>query len=201
MTDSGDMGFGRRGFFQEVFARMLRPVADALETRLPQIMIEPPPPHPRLFLRPPGALDESLFNDTCKRCGKCVEVCPAHAIFPFDGPADDPKRGTPVIDADLAACVICEGLQCTKACPSGALRPLSHPGEIRMGTAEVYESLCVRSRGEDCRLCVERCPIGARAIRFLDEGPPDVFADGCTGCGVCQFYCPTTPKAIVVQPV
>jgi translation initiation factor RLI1 len=27
-----------------------------------------------------------------------------------------------------------------------------------------------------------------------------VKEEGCTGCGVCQHYCPTTPKSIVVTP-
>ena len=60
--------------------------------------------------------------------------------------------------------------------------------------------MCVRSHGESCTRCVDMCPMGSDAIRFDDNGPPTVLADGCVGCGVCQLYCPTTPKAIVVSP-
>jgi len=96
-----------------------------------------------------------------------------------------------------------------------------------MGVAEVYASLCVRTSGEACTKCVDLCPLGPAAIRFDDErarpnlpepqasacatspdsepkadnlNPPTIVHDGCVGCGVCQLYCPTTPKAIVVRP-
>ena len=65
--------------------------------------------------------------------------------------------------------------------------------------AEVYGGLCVRRRGDGGTECVDKCPVADVAIRFNDEGPPEVLS-GCVGCGMCQLYCPTTPKAIVVQP-
>jgi len=186
MTDSP-----RREFFREAFGRMLRPVADLIERKLPL-------PHARNYLRPPGAIAEDEFLNACQRCGKCIEVCPANCIFPMGG--DTFAAGTPVINPDDSPCVVCEGLKCTHVCPSGALRPLLNPRGIHMGMAEVYRPLCVRTQGETCTLCVDRCPIGEVAIRFVDDGPPEVLS-ACVGCGVCQFYCPTTPKAIVVNPL
>lgn len=180
----------RREFFRQVLGRALRPVADFLEKRIPL-------PAARIYLRPPSAIAEDEFLNACQRCGKCVEVCPAHCIFPMGG--DTPAAGTPVINADDSPCVVCEGLQCTHVCPSGALLPLLNPRGIHMGMAEVYDALCVRTAGEDCTLCVDRCPIGSVAIRFNNSGPPEVL-NACVGCGVCQFYCPTTPKSIVVRP-
>jgi ferredoxin-type protein NapG len=191
-ADNDSASNERRRFFRELSARMLRPLADYIEPRLPT--------SPRLvLLRPPGAIDETRFVDHCQRCGRCVEVCPANAIRTIRDP--DPRiNGTPFVDPDQRACVVCEGLQCTNVCPSGALNPLAHPWQIEMGVAEVYESLCVRSAGESCTICVDRCPLGATAIRFDDDGPPTVLSPGCVGCGVCQELCPTTPKAIVVRP-
>ena len=182
----------RRGFFREAAARLITPLADYIERRTK----EPPDSG---WLRPPGAIVESALVETCIRCGACVEACPADAIFvlaEYRGAA----AGTPAIDPDLAACVVCDGLKCTTVCPSGALLPLVSPGDIAMGIAEVYAPLCVRSRGESCTACVDSCPLGEAAIGFVGAGPPRVISAGCVGCGVCQLRCPTDPKAIVVRP-
>jgi MauM/NapG family ferredoxin protein len=189
----------RRRFFQSAARKVVGPLAEYLERRaIPHAA--PPQPAPQLpVLRPPGAIDERNFATTCQRCGKCIDVCPADAIVAM--PASEPHlAGTPFVDADAAACVICDGLQCTHVCPSGALRPLASPDEIDMGVAEVYDASCVRSNHESCTKCVDLCPIGPAALSFEHDGPPIVHADGCTGCGVCQLYCPTLPKAIVVRP-
>src|SRR5260221_1224927 len=37
-----------------------------------------PPP-----LRPPGLMHELILVNSCIRCGKCVEICPADSIFPL----------------------------------------------------------------------------------------------------------------------
>ncbi len=151
------------------------------------------------MLRPPGALPEREFLDTCARCGACVDVCPADAIVPLES-GDQAISETPVILPDHAACVVCEGLECMKACPTGALRLVDAPEQIRMGLARVSTAACVRSHGKACSICVDRCPMGSRALRFTGAGPPEVLDDGCVGCGVCQEYCPTTPRAIIVEP-
>lgn len=190
-TDSGD-DQGRRAFFREGFAKLVGPLGDFIEQRF-DLPVE------RRLLRPPGALSEAEFLDTCYRCGSCVEVCPADAIY--SAPASDENTvGTPVIDPDLAPCVVCEELACMKVCPSGALKLVAAPELIRMGRAKVSDAVCLRSSGEDCTICIDRCPIGDTALRTMDTGPPMVL-DACVGCGVCQHYCPTTPKAIVVDPI
>lgn len=181
----------RRDFFRDALAGIVRPLAAYLEDRFDLGGDRP-------FLRPPGAIEEKAFLDTCYRCGACVDVCPADAIQLRQGPGR-PWNGTPGIDPDVAACVVCEGLQCTHACPSGALQPLKLPNEIRIGLAVVTAQRCVRSKDEDCTLCVDKCPIGPAAIHFADAGPPRVSPDACVGCGVCQLYCPTQPKAIIVE--
>jgi len=150
-------------------------------------------------LRPPGAAPEVRFLRICQRCGSCADVCPAKAIV-LAGAEGKNASGTPIIDPDLAACVICEGLKCTQACPSGALRPLRDPRTVRMGVAEVYAPLCLRSHDEECTKCVDKCPVGEDAIRFKDDGAPEVRLPACVGCGVCQLHCPTSPKAVVIKP-
>jgi MauM/NapG family ferredoxin protein len=193
MNGKSGSASSRRGFFQEAVGRTVRPLAEYIERRF---NIAPD----RTYLRPPGAIDEKSFLDTCYRCGSCIDECPANAIFALDKDAGE-AGGTPTIDPERVACVLCDGLKCTYACPSGALLSVSVPHRVRMGLAEVYRPLCVRTQGEACTLCVDKCPLGAAAIRFNDAGPPEVLSPGCVGCGLCQFHCPTSPKAIVVKPL
>jgi len=152
----------------------------------------------RTALRPPGALSERDFLKTCYRCGSCVNACPAKAIRPMQT-GDEDLAGTPYIDPDLQACVLCDALACMEACPSGALVPLRRR-QIRMGTARISESRCLRNRGVDCRLCLQRCPIGPEAIGLTDGGAVEIRPEGCVGCGVCQQVCPAKPKAVTVEP-
>jgi ferredoxin-type protein NapG len=123
-----------------------------------------------------------------------VEVCPAQCI------KIDPARagGAPFIDPGVMPCVVCDGLVCMRECPSGALVPTAL-GLIDMGTAKWNSSTCVRLHGENCTICIDQCPLGMVAIK-LTGGCVDVIQDGCIGCGVCEHYCPTTPKSIVVVP-
>lgn len=200
-SPSDDRGpVDRRRFFREGLARLVNPVARIVQDRLPISL-----PVTRVTLRPPGALIEAEFLDTCFRCGSCADACPANAIALMQS-REERLQGTPYVDPDRQACVICDDLACMKACPSGALRRVDR-FEIRMGLAEVNHDLCVRSRGENCRICVERCPLGDVAIGVESAGriaiiDPDPSGKGCTGCGVCQQYCPTKPaRAITIVPV
>ncbi|QDV91138.1 quinol dehydrogenase periplasmic component [Phycisphaerae bacterium RAS2] len=191
----------RRGFFAEGLRRLMRPLADAIEKRLPESFIAAAP------LRPPGALPEIEFLDTCHRCGRCAESCPADAIT-LSVSMDDRVRGTPTVTPARQACVVCDELACMKVCPSGALR-LVDRFAIRMGLARVDHAVCVRSSGEPCVECIYKCPLGAEAIRLDRNGRVEVInpdapgnqGRGCIGCGICEQYCPTTPaKAIAIVP-
>lgn len=191
----------RRRFFANTAARVLQPLAGLLEKKLPPGLTASSPP-----LRPPGAMAEAQFLDTCHRCGRCAEACPANAIALSD--SSDPRlHGAPYVDPDRQACVICDELACMRVCPSGALT-LVDRFAIRMGLAVVDHEVCVRSKGEPCTICIDKCPIAAVAIRLDETGRvqvinpdspsgPGATGQGCTGCGVCQQYCPTSPvKAI-----
>ncbi len=223
MADDDDSPLNRRQFFRSGLRELFKPlgkVAAPLERVLDQIhamdaevataaahaakrppaaAADPSPLGP--VLRPPGALDERAFRDACSRCGECVRVCPVQAIK-ID-PAGLRGNGVPYVDADASACVLCDGLPCMHACPSGALVP-TPVGHVDMGTAAWHEPTCLRTAGEPCTICVDACPIGEVAI-VLDTtadpaGKVRVIDDGCTGCGVCQNRCPTSPKSITVTP-
>src|SRR5262245_13579350 len=82
-----DKPVNRRSFFREGLRELLKPLADAVEPlqqaihhleRLDQVSPRQAPPV--AWLRPPGAIAERAFLDTCSRCGICVKVCPAQCI-------------------------------------------------------------------------------------------------------------------------
>ena len=194
----------RRRFFRMGLRELLKPLADAAEPveralrELETLGVadRSSPLAPRTWLRPPGALEERAFRDTCSRCGTCVSVCPASAIK-IDN-SGTLGHGAPYIVASEMPCVVCDGLYCMQNCPSGALVP-TLLAEIDMGTAVWHEHLCVRSQGQECRICVDQCPLGSAAITFV-EGRVTVIEEGCIGCGVCEHECPTTPKSITIRP-
>ncbi|MFQ5914345.1 MAG: 4Fe-4S dicluster domain-containing protein [Nitrospinota bacterium] len=152
------------------------------------------------LLRPPGAAPEAEFLELCCGIGACAEACPANAIQLVARPGD-PARLTPVIVPSEAACIVCEELACTKACPSGALLPVARE-EIRIGVARICADECLAWTNTDpgCDYCVDRCPLGSRAIAMdrVEQRRRPVVKEGCIGCGVCEYYCPTRPSAIRV---
>jgi len=214
-----DKPMDRRRFFRRGLSELLKPLAGAVQPLVDvgeklaalERPAPPPPvsrptargetagraPRPLMVLRPPGARDEATFAKSCTAEGACVSVCPAQCIK-IDA-SGEVGGGKPYIDVDAMPCVLCDGLHCMFACPTGALVPTAL-ADVDMGTAFWRAGTCLRSSGEACTLCVEECPIGEAAITLNAAGDVEVIADGCTGCGVCQHACPTDPKSIVVVP-
>lgn len=203
MTKSDDSTSSeRRVFFKEAARKFVQHVAEYLDEGigdyLPASSVSSPnQPADLPILRPPGALPEPRFLETCQRCGNCVESCPAEAIQVYQGNNSD-LPGTPHIDPNSQPCVVCTSLACMQVCPSGALQPLP-ADQIQIGLAEVNHDTCLRSGGVDCTYCVDRCPIGETAIRLDTQNRIQVIPTGCVGCGVCQYECPTAPKSVVVR--
>jgi MauM/NapG family ferredoxin protein len=185
----------RKTFLREAPLVLLRAFAQgAREAR-------PPAPKSSLpLLRPPGAAPEEEFLELCYGKGGCAEACPAKAIQ-LRPREDDSSHRAPVIVPNEAACVVCDELACMAACPSGALTPVSKE-MIRIGLAHVNTKACLAWVGMDpgCNYCVDRCPLGtdAIAIEKTNGGKGPAVKEGCIGCGVCEYFCPTQPSAIQV---
>lgn len=172
---------------------------DQLEQAGQKLRPKPASASEPVYLRPPGARPEVEFAATCQGCARCVEACPAQCIKLDESVAG----GRPQIVARRSPCVVCDELACMKACPTTALRLVESAAEIDMGVAEVDFGLCLRSGrqegDENCRICVNQCPIGETALDLGDDGRVEV-RPGCIGCGVCEWSCPTGPASIVVRP-
>ena len=184
----------RRMFFQSALFKIAEPISEFLNA--PQQEFSQTE---NFLLRPPGSLPEQEFVKTCQRCNHCVEACPADAILPLQN-TDTNLVGTPTINSNHQPCVVCDSLACMTVCPSGALQSVA-VHEIRIGLAVVNHESCLNSQGINCRYCIEMCPIGGDAIQQDSQGKIKVFPEGCIGCGVCQYECPTNPKSIVVNPL
>lgn len=182
---------------RELLTFWRKPLESAVKTMKPAAAPEAPAYRPPP-LRPPGMLHELLLAKHCLRCGKCVEACPADAIFPL-GAEWGAAAGTPAIDARKQPCVLCTGLKCSHACPSGALLPVYANGDVAMGKAIVDEARCITYGGQACTACKEHCPMEG-ALVFDEAGKLRVVDEKCTGCGLCEHYCPTEPQAIRVRP-
>ena len=203
MTKSDDSTLSeRRDFFKQAASKFIRHIAGYLDEGIGEYFPTTSDSSPNQLLglpilRPPGALPEATFQETCERCGNCVESCPAEAIQVYKSNAPY-LSGTPYIDPNSQPCVVCTSLACMQVCPSGALQPLS-VDQIQIGLAEVNHDTCLREAGIECTYCVDSCPIGETAIRLDSRKRIQVIPAGCVGCGVCQHECPTAPKSVVVK--
>ncbi len=206
---TGETGLGRRGFLSLVAggaAAVVGSVGAVAAIRRGGAQLD----RPGAFLpvRPPGSVPEEDFLRMCIRCGECFKVCPNHVLQ-----AEGFQQGleglwTPLVQADWAGCEpSCNN--CGQVCPTGAIRALSleQKRTTRMGLAEVNQQTCLPlvGRGE-CDLCVQECrSAGYHAIEFIRVGTkmdaagrpiegsgflaPNVLADRCVGCGLCQTRC------------
>lgn len=141
-------------------------------------------------LRPPWAVNESLFIRLCNSCGDCITSCPTSILIKG-------RAGFPVVDFSKGECEFCG--QCVAACHTGALERTQFPDEVPWLLKAVIGDRCITYQGVVCRSCVEQCD--AHAIMFqLSAGrvPQPQLADArCTGCGACVSICPVNAISIV----
>jgi len=155
-------------------------------------------PAARDFVRPPGALPEAAFLETCEKCQACASACPEASIVPAGPQHGRRVEMSPILILDQQPCFLCEDVPCADACPSGALLPIP-ASQIRIAVAEPIGERCLNARGESCDLCVQGCPKPEVAIRLGSDRLPVVNPGECTGCGQCIFACPAHPKALVAR--
>jgi polyferredoxin len=129
------------------------------------------------LLRPPGALDEASFLERCLRCGECMKVCPNNALQPAVSEAGLEGLWTPVLVPHIGYCEP-SCVLCSQVCPTGAIWEIT-PREKGWVVGETTQPI---------RL----------GTAFYDRGRCLPWAMGIE-CIVCQEWCPTSPKAIVLH--
>jgi polyferredoxin len=131
-------------------------------------------------VRPPGALEESDFLARCIRCGECMKVCPNNALHPSYSEAGLEGVWTPVLVSRIGYCEP-SCVLCSEACPTGAIWKIT--------AKEKAWSVGVSSDSKPIRI----------GTAFYDRGRCLPWAMA-TECIVCEEWCPTSPKAIYLQP-
>ncbi|HRR33475.1 MAG TPA: 4Fe-4S dicluster domain-containing protein [Kiritimatiellia bacterium] len=154
-------------------------------------------------IRPPAADGEARFTRLCTRCGACVRSCPS-GIIRFGG------TGTgwagvlvPEVTFDNGYCPP-SCTQCGQVCPSGAIPRFTTKNKHRrpMGLPCVDDNHCLLSFSRECGACVGACPYGALDMDWDPDNMTSrivIDAARCTGCGCCEYVCPSSPKAMRVH--
>ncbi|HJT19392.1 MAG TPA: 4Fe-4S dicluster domain-containing protein [Nitrospira sp.] len=186
---STDPKYGRRDFFKDSVLSVAKAAQEF--SKHAEAIPETPTPAVRTdWLRPPGAVEESLFLDRCTKCNDCVKACP-HGSIVFHQ-----QNGTPVIFPDHTPCYLCEDFPCIAACATDALLPVESSAAVDMGTAIVSHRLCTAAEG--CHACVSKCPMNALSMDF-DAQRLVVSQESCVGCGICEQICRTVNDHIAVR--
>jgi len=135
-----------------------------------------------LVLRPPYALNASLFQKECTQCESkaCVASCDEQIIF-------IQKDATPSLSFVHSACTFCE--DCALACEADVLS-LEHTLNTQKLNAlfNISTTGCIAHNGVICFSCKEPCIDDA--ILFNGMFNPVIDTDKCTACGFCLSLTP-----------
>jgi ferredoxin-type protein NapG len=189
---ANDPQYGRRHFMKDSIVSLAKTAQEFVKHR--DAPAEKTEPAPRTdWLRPPGAVPESLFLERCTRCADCAKACP------YDSITFDVRDGSPQIFPDDRPCYLCEDFPCIAACGTDALLPLANRALVKMGLARVSLRDCTADQG--CNACVSQCPTDAVVMDF-EALRVVVVEEQCVGCGMCEHTCKTVndKTAITVLP-
>lgn len=147
---------------------------------------------PFSVVRPPWALSEEKFLDSCTRCDDCITSCPEHIITRGDG-------GYPEAEFKSGECTFCG--KCVESCDTGALHSpnSSYSSDDAWNLTVHFSSNCLSLNAIVCRACGDACD--SQAIHFqLKLGgvaEPGVSQEDCTGCGACVKPCPVQAISMI----
>ncbi len=155
-------------------------------------------------IRPPVTGHPSRFTRLCVRCGACVRACPS-GIIRFGGSESGWSRilAPEIVFGDDYCPTSCTA--CGEACPTGAIHRFTPEQKAAqpMGVVRVNRNTCLLGEGRECGSCVSVCPHGALDLAWDPkemESRIVVNPRTCTGCGYCEYVCPSVPHSIRVWP-
>lgn len=138
-------------------------------------------------VRPPWALNESAFQESCTGCDACIDACPPSILKKSRG-------GYPIVDFTFKGCTFCG--DCVTACSPKALvrQADTSPWTVRA----VVMPGCLSANGTMCRMCGDRCDTQAISFKLALGGKasPVISSELCTGCGDCISLCPVNALEI-----
>jgi len=205
----GGLDLGRRNvmaaFFSGAFAVPLLRISPLARPRMSDARL----------IRPPGALEEGQFLQSCVRCGECMKVCITGGLQPTLLEAGLEGLWTPVLVPRIGYCEFNCTL-CGQVCPTGAIRrlPLEQKQRVRLGHAAIDRGRCLPfAHATPCIVCEETCPTPKKAIwleevtvRDREGNPvrlqqPRVDLTACIGCGACEKHCPVVGQPAIYVTV
>ena len=150
------------------------------------------------LFRPPGALEEAMFLQTCERCHACADACP-YDVIQICGPASGSLEGPPQLTPGSEPCRWCPTMPCIDACPSGALSVGKSSAVAPIGKVHLNLDQCLTTEGILCDTCSVFCPDEINAIQMVKRSPV-LDRDRCVGCGMCVFYCDSDKQPLTLEP-
>lgn len=141
-------------------------------------------------IRPPWALAEDRFIESCSRCKQCVDKCPEKIIVKGRG-------GFPEIDFSRGECSFCA--VCLDHCSDHALDRNTENDASPWTIKALVGDTCLALQGVVCVTCKEQCDARAIEMKHQRGAVAIPFIDNflCTGCGACYQPCPV--NAISLQ--
>ncbi|MFQ6618346.1 MAG: 4Fe-4S binding protein, partial [Fidelibacterota bacterium] len=141
--------------------------------------------HSPLLVRPPGSVEEKEFLERCIRCGECMKICPTNGLHPTFLEAGFEGIWSPRLIPRVGYCEFACTL-CGQVCPTGAIEEITI--EQKMGIPE---------NDPQGRPPLKPVVIGTA---FIDRGRCLPWAMDIP-CIVCEEWCPTSPKAVWLEPI